>query len=129
MVFFTIGPVDESRYANGNAPNGRFALRSFLARFVWLDLVSEVVSSVLWGQGATVMFETVVSYDGYGTNGSDAITVAYMEPSLVMNTTYSSIPTCTTSSLVFNPNHLDYFNKLMQFRSGDLLMCYDYAAK
>ena len=60
--------------------------------------------------------ETVVSYDGYGTNGSDAITVAYMEPSLVMNTTYSSIPTCTTSSLVFNPNHLDHLTDAVSFR-------------
>ena len=59
--------------------------------------------------------ETVVSYDAYGTNGSDAITVAYMEPSLVMNSTYAAIPKRTTSTMVFNPSHLDYFNKLMQF--------------
>lgn len=72
--------------------------------------------------------DVLVAYDGYGTNGSDAVTVAYMEPSLVMNTAYTTVEACTTSTITFNPNHLDYFDKLMQFNSGDLLMCYDYAA-
>ena len=63
--------------------------------------------------------DVVVAYDSYGTNGSDAITVAYMEPSLVMNTSYSTVEACTTSTISFNPNHLDYFDRLLQFRTGD----------
>ena len=82
-----------------------------------------------FGNGGTGNAQDVlVSYDSYGTNGSDAITVAYMEPSLVMDTMYSTTESCTTGTLTFDPNHLDNFDKLLQFRSGDLLMCYDYAA-
>lgn len=109
--------------------NGRFALE-ILSRSVRMAGFGSrgTIVGVMGAGGDGNAQETVVSYDAYGTYGSDAITVAYMEPSLVMNSTYAAIPSCTTSTMVFNPSHLDYFNKLMQFRSGDLLMCYDYAA-
>jgi hypothetical protein len=109
--------------------NGRFALEilSRSIRMAGFGSRGSIVGVMGAGSDGNVQ-ETVVSYDAYGTNGSDAITVAYMEPSLVMNTTYSAVPSCTTSTMQFNPNHLDYFDKLMQFKSGDLLMCYDYAA-
>lgn len=70
----------------------------------------------------------VISYDNNGSLGSDAITVAYMEPSLVMDTTYSTIERCDTTSITFNPNHLDNNSNLMYLKAGDLLMCQDYAA-
>jgi len=109
--------------------NGRFALEilSRSIRMAGFGSQGSIVGVMGAGSDGNVQ-ETVVSYDGYGTNGSDAITVAYMEPSLVMNTAYSAVPSCTTSTMLFDANHLDYFDKLMQFRSGDLLMCYDYAA-
>ena len=82
-----------------------------------------------FGNGGTSNAQDViVSYDAYGTNGSDAITVAYMEPSLVMDTKYSTVEACSTSTITFDPNHLDNFDKLLQFQADDLLMCYDYAA-
>lgn len=71
----------------------------------------------------------VIAYDANNSaSGSDAITVVYMEPSTVMDTTYSSIERCDTSTITFNPDHLDFRDKLMQLKSGDLLMCQDYAA-
>ena len=45
-----------------------------------------------------------------------------------MNSTYSSIERCNTQTITFNPNHLDYRDRLMQLKAGDLLMCQDYAA-
>lgn len=109
--------------------NGRFALEilSRSIRMAGFGSRGSIVGVMGAGSDGNVQ-ETIVAYDAYGTDGSDAITVAYMEPSLVMNTQYSTVESCTTSTLTFNPNHLDYFDKLMQFRSGDLLMCYDYAA-
>ncbi len=110
--------------------NGRFALEilSRSVRMAGFGSRGSIVGVMGAGSSDGNVQETIVSYDAYGTNGSDAITVAYMEPSLVMNTSYSTVESCTTSTITFNPNHLDYFDKLMQFRSGDLLMCYDYAA-
>lgn len=110
--------------------NGRFALEilSRSIRMAGFGSRGDIVGVMGAGSSDGNVQETIVSYDGYGTDGSDAITVAYMEPSLVMNTKYSTVEGCTTSTITFDPNHLDYFDKLMQFKSGDLLMCYDYAA-
>jgi type IV pilus assembly protein PilW len=109
--------------------NARFALEilSRSIRMAGFGSRGTIVGAMGTGGDGNAQ-DVVVAYDAYGTNGSDAITVAYMEPSLVMNTAYSTVESCTTSTLTFNPNHLDYFDKLMQFRTGDLLMCYDYAA-
>ena len=80
------------------------------------------------GQNSTQL-PAVISYDGNNSNsGSDAITVVYMEPSLVMNTNYASIEQCSTQTISFNHQHLDYDDRLMQLKAGDLLMCQDYAA-
>jgi len=108
------------------------------ARFA-LEILSRSVRMAGFGSRGSIVGEmgtggdsnpqmVVVGYDGFGSNGSDAITIAYMEPSLVMDTSYSTVEACSTSTLTFNPNHLDNFDKLLQFRASDLLMCYDYAA-
>lgn len=70
----------------------------------------------------------IVSYNGLGPNGSDAITLVSMDPALQMNTTATSPPACTASTLEFNPAVLNNATKLAQFKSGELLLCYDYAA-
>lgn len=108
--------------------NARFALEilSRSIRMAGFGSRGTIVGAMGTGGDGNAQ-DVVVAYDAYGTNGSDAITVAYMEPSLVMNTMYSTVESCTTSTITFNPNHLDYFDKLNQFRTGDLLMCYDYA--
>lgn len=110
--------------------NGRFALEilSRSIRMAGFGSRGSIVGVMGAASSDSNIQETVVAFDAYGTNGSDAITVAYMEPSLVMNTSYSTVEACTTSTITFDPNHLDNFDKLMQFRSSDLLMCYDYAA-
>ena len=80
------------------------------------------------GQNSSLL-PAVISYDADNTSsGSDAITVVYMEPSLVMDTTFTAIERCNTQTVAFNPNHLDYRDRLMQLKAGDLLMCQDYAA-
>ena len=71
------------------------------------------ISGVMGTGGTGNAQDVVVSYDAYGTDGSDAITVAYMEPSLVMDTAYSTVEACTTSTMTFNPNHLDHFDKFL----------------
>ena len=109
--------------------NARFGLEILSRSIRMAGFGSRGTIAGVMGTGGTGNAQdVVVALDAVGTNGSDAITVAYMEPSLVTDTSYSTIETCTTSTIIVNPNHLDHFDKLMQFRSGDLLMCYDYAA-
>ena len=109
--------------------NGRFAME-ILSRSIRMAGFGS--TGLIYGEmglsGDGDSLPVVISSDSATTNGGDAITVAYMEPSLVMDTTYSTIEACGTTTITFNPNHLDNFNKLMQFRAGDLLMCQDYAA-
>ena len=109
--------------------NGRFGLEflSSSIRMAGFGSSNGVYYCALGYGGSGNSQPDVVSYDADGNNGQDAITVAYMEPSLVMNTTYSTIEACTTSSITFPPNFMDYGNRLRQFKNGDLLMCQDYA--
>ena len=109
--------------------NARFALEilSRSIRMAGFGTQGSIVGEMGTGGTGSPQY-VVVSNDAYGTNGSDAITIAYMEPSLVMNTYYGTVESCTTDTITFDPNHLDNFDRLMQFNSGDLLMCYDYAA-
>lgn len=70
----------------------------------------------------------IISYNGVGPNGSDAVTFVSMDPSLVMNTAATFPPSCTTTTLTFNPSVLGNAARLAQYRSGELVMCYDYGA-
>jgi prepilin-type N-terminal cleavage/methylation domain-containing protein len=70
----------------------------------------------------------IISYNGTGPNGSDAITLVTMDPSLVMNTAATFPPSCGTTTLTFDPAELHNASRLAQYHSGELVMCYDYAA-
>jgi prepilin-type N-terminal cleavage/methylation domain-containing protein len=110
--------------------NSRFALEilSRSTRMSGFGTRGTIVGEFGNNGGTSNVQDVIVSYDAIGSDGSDAITVAYMEPSLVMDTKYSTVEACATSTITFDPNHLDNFDKLLQFQSDDLLMCYDYAA-
>ena len=70
----------------------------------------------------------IIPWDADGGNSTDAITVVYGDPSTTMDTSYASTEGCSTTSITFQPNKLDNQSKLSQFESGDLLLCYDFAA-
>ncbi len=71
----------------------------------------------------------VTSYDSWsGGGGTDAITVVYGDPSLVMNTEISTTTNCEGTAIDFNPNMLDYSSKLGEFTTNEMLLCFDYAA-
>jgi len=72
--------------------------------------------------------QVVIPWDNDGTNGTDAITVVYGDPSTAMNTDYSVLEPCATTSISFQPNRNGNQTKLQQFDTGDLLICYDFAA-
>lgn len=80
------------------------------------------------GGDADEALPAVIAYNGLGPNGSDAVTFVSMDPALVVSTSHSQPPTCGTSSLEVNASVLNQAAKLAQFRSGELLLCYDYAA-
>jgi type IV pilus assembly protein PilW len=84
----------------------------------------------LFGAGgdANDPLPAIVSYNGTGPNGSDAVTFVSMDPSMVMNTWDDAPPACTTTTLQFSPSALDNSKKLAQLSSGELLLCVDYAS-
>lgn len=70
----------------------------------------------------------VIAYDAGGPDGAtDAITVVYGDPNLLMPTNGSFTPACGTELLYFRAARLDYADRLAQFNTGDLALCYDYA--
>lgn len=70
----------------------------------------------------------IISYNGTGPNGSDAITLVSMDPSLVVNTAAAFPPSCGTSTLTVSPTALQNAARLAQYRSGELVMCLDYGS-
>ena len=110
--------------------NGRFGLEilSRSIRMAGFGSSNGVYYGLLGdGGSASATLAAVTSYDADGNDNQDAITVVYMEPSLVMNSSYANIETCSTETLTFSPNFLDYGNRLRQLKSGDLFICHDYA--
>lgn len=69
----------------------------------------------------------VISWDG-GSTGPDAITVLYADPTLEMNTSVLTVESCTTSTLSFDMDMLNYSNLIGNYAAGELLMCWDHAA-
>ena len=67
-------------------------------------------------------------YNNTGPNGSDALTIVTMEPALVISTWGDSPPACGTTALEFSTSVARNTARLPQYRSNDLVMCYDYAA-
>ena len=110
--------------------NGRFAMEilSRSLRMAGFGTSNGLVYGAMGYGGDSNSLPVVISYDADGSNGQDAITVVYMEPGLVMDTDYGSLEGCGTSTVTFNPQHLDNGVKVRMFKEGDLLMCQDYAA-
>jgi prepilin-type N-terminal cleavage/methylation domain-containing protein len=79
------------------------------------------------GGNADAALPAIVSYNNVGPNGSDAITLVSMDPSLVVNTAATAPPSCAATTLSVNPAVLHNAARLAQFHNGELLMCYDYA--
>ena len=70
----------------------------------------------------------IIAWDADGSNGTDAITVLYGDPSTVMSTHYNVMEAYTTESITFQANVLDNNEKLQQITAGDLLLCHDFAS-
>ncbi len=71
----------------------------------------------------------ITAYDNWtGGGGTDAITVVYGDPSLVMNTDVTALNNCETTTLDFNPNLMDYGTRLSEFMANEMMVCLDYAS-
>ncbi len=71
---------------------------------------------------------SIISSNNLGPNGSDAITIVSMDPSLVVNTAANFPPSCTSTMLTVDPLVLNNAARVAQYHEGELLMCYDYAS-
>lgn len=71
---------------------------------------------------------TIIPFDDPGGDGGpDALTVVYMDPSLMMDTHNGVIANYDTASITFRPGFRGNSNKISQLETGDLLLCSDYA--
>ena len=70
----------------------------------------------------------IISYDGTGPGGADAITIISMDPSLVMYTDPDSLQACTATTVGFDPDRTGYAAKLADFAADEYLLCYDYGS-
>ena len=109
--------------------NGRFAMEILTRslRMAGFGSGAGFVYGALGNGGSGNSLPAVIPSDG-GNGDTDAVSIVYMEPSLVMNTLYSTLESCSTTTITFDENYLDNRDKLMQFKAGDLLMCQDYAS-
>jgi prepilin-type N-terminal cleavage/methylation domain-containing protein len=73
------------------------------------------------------LLPAIIPWDANGANGTDAITIVYADPSLMMDTQNTIIEACSTTTITFRPSMLDNAEKLAQLSAGDLLICFDYA--
>ena len=90
--------------------------------------ISGILGPTNPGNGsADSLLPALIPWDADGANGTDAITVVYADPSLMMDTSNSTIESCTTTSLTFRTSMLGNNARLAQYQAGDLLVCFDYA--
>ena len=80
------------------------------------------------GGGSDQPLQAVVHYNNTGANGSDAITLIGMEPALLMNTWDETPPACGTTTISFSTSVARNVSRIAQIKSGELLLCYDFAA-
>ena len=104
-----------------------------------MDIMSRTTRMAGYGTGSSTRgpfgdggdqdasLSAVISYDGDGPGGSDAITVVSMDPSLVFNTYETAPPLCSTTSLNVVPTVNDQATKLAQLQNGEMILCVDYA--
>lgn len=81
-----------------------------------------------WDGNSDSVMPAIISYNNTGPNGSDAITLVSMEPSLLVETMGSFVPACNTDVLNFDPGRLLIRERLEQINEGDVMLCYDYTA-
>lgn len=77
--------------------------------------------------GNNLPLPAIISYDGTGPNGSDALTIVSMDPGLSMNTNFTSPESCAATTLSFDPDIFSQQAKLNQLQPGEMIMCMDYA--
>lgn len=109
--------------------NARMALDvlSRTARMAGFGTSGETWGAFGTGGNQNNPLPAVIAYNGTGPNGSDAITLVSMDPSLVMTTNDAQPQPCNTTTINFDPSDLHNAARLAQFQAGELLMCYDYA--
>ncbi len=71
----------------------------------------------------------IISYDGDGPFGSDAVTLVSMDPELVMYSDADYLTDCTGTSVHFDPTTPSYKDKVSELEVGEYLLCYDGTAR
>jgi type IV pilus assembly protein PilW len=110
--------------------NGRMGLDilSRTARMAGYGTASGETRGIFGAAGnADDTLPAVISYNGTGPWGSDAITLVSMDPALVVNTAATQPPPCDTTVLHFDPAVLHNAARIAQYQANDLVLCYDYA--
>ncbi len=110
--------------------NARLSLDvlSRTARQAGMGTSGVTVGEFGYGSSADNVLPAIISYDGTGPNGSDAVTFVSMDPDLVMMTEAGIVAQCGTTDLTFEMGVLYNSTRIAQYRVGEMVMCYDYAS-
>ncbi len=89
----------------------------------------EHVTGVLGNEGVdSWVLNPVTAHNAHTAgNGSDAITVVHMDPSLTMNTSTMFIYPTDTDHFTFDMSMQDYDSVIQNYAAGEFLLCYDFA--
>lgn len=86
-----------------------------------------------WGGDDNESLPAVISYDAGGSSGTDAITVVYQEPSLIMSTDIDQVPSSATTTLYMDMrdrrSYFDPASQIQNYQAGELILCLDYASQ
>lgn len=69
----------------------------------------------------------VISWDAWESEGTDAVTFLYADPSVEMMTTVTNIEDCSATEIKFDMDRIGYSTTIEQYAAGEYLMCWDYA--
>ena len=94
-------------------------------RTAGLGTVGWVSGALGTGGGDNTILPAVISYDGTGPNGSDAITIVSQDPNLIMITDPDSLRKCNDTSIMFDLERPGYTDRIGELSANEMLLCSD----
>ncbi len=84
-----------------------------------------VVNGALGLGGEGEALPAVISYNGTGPNGSDAITIVSQDPNLIMFSDPDELRDCGDSTLMFDLERPGYADRVGELAANEFLLCSD----
>ena len=95
------------------------------ARNAGMGTNGEVAGALGLSGSPDATLPVIISYDGAGPFGSDAVTFVSMDPDLVMYSDADYLVDCSGSEIYFDISTPGYVAKLGELQADEYLLCYD----